>query len=356
MRNLFMGLLAFTSWMTNAADIAMTPGQMQRMGVTVAPLSELQVQADIPLSGRVVIPPAATEIVTSPLSAIVSKVMVAEGERVSTGQLLARLQGPEVIALWREFRQARAQAQLAEENLRRDEALFAEGIIPGTRVSATRVAADQSRSLLAEKRALMTLMGMATDGNESISFAEIRSPLTGVVLAADASPGKQADAMTPLFVVARTDRLWLEMPSDLATAALIQNGDEVWLPACAKSGKVLLVAPHVQPGSQTVQVRADLSEASSCVRPQQFIGASIRRRTPQAGTLRIPVSALVRHDNAVWLFVASANGFSPVRASVIAESASAATVQIALPQDARIVISGASSVKAAWLGLGAGEE
>lgn len=356
MRNLFIGFLAFTSWTAHGADIAMSPGQMQRMGVTVAPLSEVLAKTDISLPGRVVIPPAATEIVTSPLPAIVSKVMVAEGGTVSKGQVLVRLQGPEIFALWREFRQAQIQAKLAAENLHRDEALFAEGIIPGMRMSATRVAAEQSHNLLAEKRALMSLMGMAPDNNAVDSFAEIRSPLTGVVMAADASPGKQTDAMTPLFMLARTDRLWLEMSADLATAALIQVGDDLWLPGCAKSGRVLLVAPHVQPGSQAVQVRADLSEASGCVHPHQFIGATIQRRNPQAGTLRIPVSALVRHENAVWVFVVSKNGFSPVKVSVVAESASAATVRAELPQDAHIVVSGASSVKAAWLGLGAGEE
>ena len=52
-----------------------------------------------------------------------SAVLAAYGESVDSGQPLARMQGEQMLALQRDYIQAQAQAEVASENRRRDEAL-----------------------------------------------------------------------------------------------------------------------------------------------------------------------------------------------------------------------------------------
>lgn len=174
--------------------IRLSPDQIARSGIAVVPLAELKGDAGIRLPAQVIVPPAQIEVIAAPLPAMVATVRVAHGEPVKKGQVLARLQGAPLIELQREFAQARAQAELAAESLRRDESLHADGIISQSRLSSTRTAERQAALLLAEKRQALRLAGLPEPGagGALASAAEIRAPFDGVVLGPRPSPASES--------------------------------------------------------------------------------------------------------------------------------------------------------------------
>lgn len=345
--------------LAGAADIQFSPVQTQRMGVATAALAEMKAAGGLRLPAQVVVPPAQIEVLAAPLPALVANVRVAYGETVKKGQPLARLQGASFLETQREFSQAQAQATLAAENRRRDEALFADGIIAQSRLSATIAAERQAAALAAEKRQSLQLAGMAepTSAAAPAGGAELRAPFDGVVLEAAAQPGLRVDALTPLFKLGRLAPLWLEIQASAAQAAGLAPGDAVAVPGCAAPAKVVLVAPQMQAASQSLLIRAELAKPAGCVKPFQFVQAQV---TPAkglpAGVWRLPTAALARHQGRAWVFVATEGGFQPTPVKVLDEAAEATTIAAELPADARIAVKGVAAIKAAWLGLGAGEE
>ena len=114
------------------------------------------------LQGQVELPPQATELLSSPLAGVVQQVLVAPGQRVRAGEVVARLTSPELLVWQRELLQAQSQARLAASRLARDEQLYAEGTIPGLRLQDSRAASEQAQLALQERRqALQALIATA---------------------------------------------------------------------------------------------------------------------------------------------------------------------------------------------------
>ena len=344
-----------------AADelIRVTPEQAARAGIVSSALLDMKAGGGVRLPAQVVVPPAHIEVIAAPLPALVVALRAAYGETVKKGQLLARLQGAPLLELQRDFANAQAQAGLAGENLQRDASLYADGIIAQGRLAATRAAERQAVLLLAEKRQALRLAGVAEPGAGTAGLsgsAEIRAPFDGVVLEATVQPGSRVDAMTPLFKLGRLGTLWLEIQATQAQADGIAPGDAVAIPGCAQTGRVTLVAPHLQAVSQSLLIRAELRKPAGCVRPFQYLQVEIVAARPLAdNTWRVPLSALVRHQGLAWVFVEAAGGFRPVAVKVLDEASDSALVAADLPVATRLAVKGAATIKAVWLGLGTGE-
>ncbi|MCX7627619.1 MAG: efflux RND transporter periplasmic adaptor subunit [Methylophilaceae bacterium] len=349
---LLLGLVEPT-W---GAEIRIQPSQFTRMGIVIQPAVKAAGGNGARLPAQVTVPPAQIEVVTAPLSALVSTVRVAYGESVKKGQVLARLQGASFLEVQREFLHAQAQAALAAENRRRDEALFADGIIAQSRLSATIAAERQAAALLAEKRQSLRLAGIAPPSSDTAPSGEavLRAPFDGVVLEALAQPGQRVDAQTPLFKLGRLAPLWLEIQASAEQATDIVPGDTVMVPGCSNPARVTLVAPQMRMMSQSRLIRAELAKPNGCVKPFQFVQAQvISSRTTVQETWRLPAAALVRHQGRTWLFRAVEGGFDPVPVEVVGEVAGEVSVKTDLPDGAKIATKGVSAIKAAWLGIGA---
>jgi cobalt-zinc-cadmium efflux system membrane fusion protein len=338
--------------------LKLSPEQIKSQSITAQALNSFEAGGGRRLPAQVVVPPRQIEVISAPLAGAVTAVLAAYGESVNSGQPLIRLQGAQMLELQRDYIQAQAQAEVASESRRRDEALHADGIISGGRLSVTRAAERQAAAQLAEKRQSLRLAGLDAPGSAARGFsgvAEIRAPFTGVVLEAAVQPGQRVETSTLLFKLGRIDSLlWLEIQATPAQAAGLAPGDKVTVAGCAQNGQLTLIAPHMNPATQSLLLRAELPKPAACVKPFQFVQVTITPATPQSGnTWRVPVSALVRHQGKAWLFAAVSGGFSPIPVTVLDETEKTSLVAVEMPGETRVVTHGVLPLKAAWLGLGA---
>jgi RND family efflux transporter MFP subunit len=360
-RNCLLLLAAVPAAAALAAEelIAISAEQAGKAGIATASLADMKATGSIRLPAQVVVPPAQIEVIAAPLPALVAAVRVAHGETVKKGQVLVRLQSAPLLELQRDFAQARSQASLAAENLRRDESLYADGIIPQGRLSATRAAERQAALALAEKSQSLRLAGLAEPGEKGalVNSAEIRAPFDGVVLEASAQPGQRVDAMTPLFKLGRISPLWAEIQATPAQVAGIAVGDEVSVPGCPPGGHITVIAPQVDAHDQSLRLRAELPYRVACVRPYQYVQVDVRPAEVKTSyAWRVPAGALTRHLSRTWVFVEESGGFRPMAVQVLEESAQSSRVAVPVDASARIAVKGIAAIKGAWLGLGAAEQ
>ena len=335
--------IAWTAAQTEAAGV-----RMHRLGAGAA-----QAGAGMVLQGQVELPPQATELVSSPLAGVVQQVLVAPGQRVQAGEVVARLTSPELLGWQRELLQAGAQARLTAGKLARDEQLYAEGIIPGLRLQDSRAANEQARLALQERRQALQALGLA--GGALQAQLPLRATAAGTVLEVSALPGQRLDAGMPVARIARSGQLALVLQAQPEQAGRLRVGDTLAIAGCKAPARLSAITPQMNSANQSVQVRADFTAAEDCLRLQQFIEATVQAAPPKAGAgaLSLPAQAVVRQQGQAYVFVRSSQGFVPTAVELGPQGNGAWPVRSGLKAGDEVAVSGTAALKGAWLGLGA---
>ena len=353
---LFTALLLAAS--ARAADapvaIAWTPAQIEAAGVRTHRLGDAGAAAGAGpvLQGQVELPPQATEVLSSPLAGVVQQVMVAPGQRVKAGEVVARLASPELLIWQRELLQARSQSRLAADKLARDERLYAEGIIPGARVQASRADSEQAQLALQERRQALQVLGLP-DGALQAQM-RLRAAAAGTVLEVAALPGQRLEAGMPVAKIARSGQLALALQATPEQARRLRVGDTLSVAGCKSPARLAAITPQVHRANQSVQLRADFVAAEDCLRLQQFVEATVQPAPAGAvSPLNLPEHAVVRQDGKAYVFVRNRQGFVPTAVELGVQDSGVWPVRRGLKAGDEVAVSGIAALKGAWLGLGA---
>lgn len=312
------------------------------------------------LPAEVRVPNEQLRVVAAPMPGMVVAIDVAAGQSVKKGQVLARLASPALLGAERDFLQAAQAAQLAAQAARRDEQLFAEGIIAESRLQASRANREQAAVGLAARRGELSLAGVSEGALTALAAQQrlpsevlISAPIAGVVLEQSVQPGQRVDAAAPLFRIGLLTPLWIEIQVPAALAADLREGLAASVPAQGATGRVINVGRQIGAGSQTVSVRARIDAGSERLSPGQMVEASID--VPVAGHgFRVGASSLVRVGGEAYVFVADegGKGFRPLAVKTVGESGDRVLLQAAeLTAQTRIATRGVASLKSMWTAL-----
>lgn len=347
------------------APVTLSPEQLSAAGIRTQRVSRTDAAAAqaLELSGTVVLPPQAQLVLSAPLAGVVQQVTVSPGQALRAGQPVARLQSAELLQWQRERLSAQNQLQLAEARLSRDEKLFAEGLIAEMRVQEARSQAELARLALAERRAVLSVVGAGTQGEGLQAGLTLSAPVAATVIELLASPGQRLDAGMPVARLARAGALALELQAQPEQAASVRVGDRLEILGCRRAdgspvtARLMALNPQLMPGNQAVVLRADVEgKAPECLRANQFVQA---RRTALGGrassALALPTEAVVRQGTQAYVFVRTAKGFVPTPVQVQAQGAGLVQVTAGLRGDEEVAVQGTAALKGAWQGLGAGE-
>jgi RND family efflux transporter MFP subunit len=342
-------------------ELAVSAQQAQSMGIVTARPTRDDRSPLQGLSARVVVPNSQMNVVSTPLPGLVETLTVSISQTVRKGQVLARIQSPALAEAQRLFVQATNQASLAHATLKRDESLWQEGIIAESRYLAAKGNHAEATALLAERTQALHLAGMSESAIGRLRSAraissslDIAAPADGVVLEQMATVGQRLDASAAIYKVAQVNPLWLEIQVPVARAAGVRNSDPVSVPQFRAQGSVIAIGGNVDPDSQTVMVRALISENAQNLKPGQNVEATVVAAAPGAGGgWRVPNSALSRQEGKLLLFVKTPDGFRAQSATLIYEGARESAITADLKESDEIAVRGLAALKGMLAGLGA---
>lgn len=353
----FLGILL--AQVSLAEELTLSASQSKTLGIVSAPLPAEQLGELAGLPAQVVIPGNQLFTISTPLSAMVEQTLVGVGDPVRKGQPLATLQSPALAEAQRGLLQAATQAQLAKENLARDEKLWNDGIISESRYRATQSVYREASAAFAERRQMLRLSGMSDadiarlqSENMLSSQLTITSPINGVVLERTASAGQRLDAAIPLFKVAQLEPLALEIQAPLASTSELKIGARVTVPAYGAKGKLTAIGRSLSGGNQTILLRALIQDGARNLRPGQFVEATIDTIGGAHDQWSIPNSALAHIGNKVVIFIETSKGYRSEAVTVLHEGASNSVITGNLRGDEKIAVRGVSALKASLMGIG----
>ena len=328
--------------------LSLLPAQIKSLGIETVTVGERGEERPGARNGtlpaRVLVPNEQMRVLTAPVGGRVEMLAVAPGSTVKRGQVVARLASPQALELQRDALQSASQASLMQQNLTRDEQLFAEGLIAESRVQATRSAALQASAQANERRQGLALAGMAVGqlGGPLMLVA----PIDGVVLEQGVQLGQRVETSALIYRIAKLSPLWLEIQAPLDLASGLREGLAVTLIAHDVQGKLIAIGRSVDPASQTVLLRALVSQGAEKLTPGQVIEVEIARANNVHQ--RLPATALVRHAGKVYAFVQMAGDdirFEPRPVRVIGQGGD--TVQVDnIRVGERVAVKGVSGLKA----------
>ena len=154
------------------------------------------------------------------------------------------------------------------------------------------------------------------------------------------------------MTVTATDPLWLTLAVPVTVADQLAGGAEVEVVDRHASGLVKNVAGMVDPDTQTVLVRAELTEPRGLQPGRKVIARLIM---PVGRVLKLPRKALVEYQGGRYLFVETADGFEVRPVNVLRATSDAVYLDKGLQAKESVAVRGVAALKATWLGVGEGE-
>jgi len=354
--------------------IPVTADEQQAFGIEVAAPTPADGALSRRYPGRVAVPNRQLRVVAAPQAGVIETLLVAEGERVKAGQVLARLASPELVDTQSAFLEAVTRLDLADSELERERMLHREGITAQRRLIEAEARRRELATLVDQKRQRLVLAGLPSDAIDELakshrlsSTLAVRTPIGGVVLEQMVDTGQSVEASAPLYRVAELSPLWVEVHVPVDAVAGVEVGGLVQLPELGVNGRVITVGRMVHAEDQGVLVRAEVSEGTGALRPGQFTPAQFSAARLQAGdgasagepatkdsgagVWRLPSTAVIRNAGEAYCFVRADGGFHAVPVTVLAEEEQSTVVRGPLSASDRVAVGGVAALKAAWLAL-----
>ena len=252
--------------------------------------------ADVALATGALEAPPGMDVRLAPITAgRLAQVLVAEGDKVRKGQVLARLDVQPlrdlVVQAEAQLAQARAQDSNAAIRLTRASQAFAAGVAAGQEVDDARLQSDSAKANIRTAEATLS-----TASNQ-LARGELRAPFDGVVARLLAPAGEPVDPGKPVVEVARVEVLELRAPVAPGLAMRLRPGQAASLSIDASPGSdfpatVLAVAPVLDPQSGAALVRLRVPNPQGRLKIGSLARARITLDTHQ-GALQVPKSALL---------------------------------------------------------------
>jgi len=217
-----------------------------------------------------------------------------EGDRVSAGQVIARIDATESQARVRQAQQqaeaARAQVDIARRSFDNNRSLVEQGFISKTALDTS------AASLAAAEASFRAAQAGADLANKSLEDTVLRAPMAGVVAQRLAQPGERLAVDTRIVEIVDLSRLELEASLSPADSLLVRPGQEAVLSiegaSQTLSAKVLRVNPSAVAGSRAVLAYLAV-QSNPGLRQGLFVQGRLSVGTLQV--LAIPLAA-VRTD------------------------------------------------------------
>ena len=339
--------------------VALSHTQQESYGIITASLQTAMAVLGARYPAEVVVPNTQLQVVSALQGGLVEALMVAEGDQVNKGQMLARLQSPGLLELQRDLLQTLIQLNLARSTLNRDKQLLDEGIIPKRRYLESRSAWQALITQKEQQEATLQFSGMSEEAISDLeksrklnSALTVRAPFDGVILEQMAIPGQKLEAADPLFQIGQLSPLWLEIHVPIEVVRNVATGDKISVPEMDLAGEIITIGRKVHAADQGTLIRAIVKDNIEQLRPGQLVQARIAQKTDDQQRYFVPRKAIIRLDQQTMVFMEIEEGFEAIEIDIIGSHEGQQIITSHEPITAPIVISGAVTLKAILIGAG----
>jgi membrane fusion protein, heavy metal efflux system len=232
------------------------------------------------------------------------------GNDVKKGQLLLRVQSPDITNAFDTYLKAVNDEQLANKAYARAKDLYEHGAVPqGALEQAEDTEKDMRADLNAAEEQLKTL---GVDKDHPSSIVPVYAPISGVVIAQNvtnaAAAGVTFSGSSTVFTIADLSSVWIlcdVYENDLPKIALGQTATIYTnaYPGRQLTGRISDIEPILDPSIRTAKVRVELPNPGF-LKIGMFVTATFQSKEKQTHTV-VPATAVLHLRDRDWVYVAA---------------------------------------------------
>jgi cobalt-zinc-cadmium efflux system membrane fusion protein len=232
------------------------------------------------------------------------------GNDVKKGQLLLRVQSPDITNAFDAYLKAINDEQLANKAYARAKDLYEHGAVPQ---SALEQAEDTEKDMRADLNAAEEqLKTLGVDKDHPSSVVPVYAPISGVVIAQNvtnaAAAGITFSGSSTVFTIADLSTIWVlcdVYENDLPKIALGQTATIYTnaYPGRQLTGRISDIEPILDPSIRTAKVRIELPNPGF-LKIGMFVTATFQSKEKQTHTV-VPATAVLHLRDRDWVYVAA---------------------------------------------------
>ncbi|PPC86866.1 MAG: efflux transporter periplasmic adaptor subunit [Hyphomicrobium sp.] len=261
----------------------------------MAPAASGVLIKEIAVPGRIVINANAQAKIVPKLAGTVAKVTKQVGDTVAEGEVIATLESREIADAKGEYLAARRTEELAKSTFEREERLWKQKVTAEQDYLTAKNSHQEAviRRDLAHQR--LHTIGLSEDEiaklpttseEANYRFYDIRSPISGRVIARDIVMGQIVGTDREAFSIADLATVWVEIsisPTDLPFA---KDGQDVRISSGGRTStaKVVAINPSIDAETRSAKIIAALDNTSGEWRLGDFVNAQLI-----SGKLEVPL-------------------------------------------------------------------
>lgn len=331
------------------AQIQMSDVQMKKMGITLEAVKTADQTLLGPFVARIDFDEEKSKSYFLDHEAAAISVYARTGDTVRKGDLLCRIASPELAAASIELGELKSRYEIARNNMKKDEALYKEGVIAQRVFQNSQM---ETRALQSQMKVIQTrlnLSGVKISSNGSMSVIAQQS---GVVTMAPLNAAEKIEPYKPFFRISDTDAKIAIFNIPPRMVGSLIKGDRVTNKEGMVIGQVVSVSPSVNAGTNSANVTAKLSRSTDLLRAGTTAGLYIMASKPPKSIL-IPDRAIIKHQGKSICFIKTQSGFQPQELAIVSTTKEGSIVnQKGIGKDTKVAISGLIVLKGAMSGLG----
>ena len=229
------------------------------------------------------------------------------GDSVQKGQVLLRVQSPDIAAAFADYRKATADEVLVRKQFDRAQILYDKGAIS---LNDFQVAEDaESKAKVDLETAQEHLHVLGVDKDHPSAIVDIKAPVSGVITdqQVTGASGVQGLAGANPFTISDLSHVWIlcdVYENDLANTHVGESAEIrlVAYPDKILTGRINNIGPILDPTIRTAKVRVEVANPGALMRVGMFVNATFHGQKKQIFAA-VPASAILHLHDRDWVYV-----------------------------------------------------
>jgi membrane fusion protein, heavy metal efflux system len=234
------------------------------------------------------------------------------GDTVQKGQVLLRVQSPDIAGAFSDYRKAVADEALTQKQFERAKILYDKGAIS---LNDFQVAEDtDSKAKVDVETALEHLRVLGVDKDHPGAIVNITAPISGVITDQQVTNASGVQGLTGSnpFTISDLSRVWVicdVFENDLAnvhvgeTAVIRLNA----YPDRVLKGKISNIGSILDPNVRSAKVRIEVDNPGSLMRLGMFVTATFSGQK-QESVAAVPATAILHLHDRDWVYLPAGDG------------------------------------------------
>ena len=274
----------------------------------VVPAEKFEAPSELNVTGSV-FPDISREVpVISLASGKVVDIKARLDDYVKKGQLLLRVQSPDITNAYDAYLKAVADEQMTNKAYIRAQDLFAHGAISQQMLEQAEDAEKDNQADLAA--AEEQLQNLGVDKSNPHSIVPVYAPISGVIVAQNvtiaSAQGITYAGNATAFTIADLSEVWIVCDVYENDIPKLQLGQEAKIKLNAYPGRVLTghisdIGPVLDPSIRTAKVRIQVPNPGLMMKLGMFATATFESRTDHTFAV-VPASAILHLHDRDWVF------------------------------------------------------